>query len=200
MKDNITRTSHYIRTDKAIVSAFCKLLKTKTYESITIQDILDETPISRAAFYQHFTDKEAIAEQMMDVFLETKQEIMNEMLISKESQYTKIVSAHLSKQEELLTSLMKINTEKVNIRSVIAQDAKSIYLKESKSKYRMTEACVYAQALTEFQLTSIQNESPVIPGDPSYYNDVMLNVFLKLMNWSDRTDIRNYLYNQLPKE
>lgn len=50
--------------DKAIVQTFCLLLKQKSYEEITIQDILDATPISRAAFYQHFVDKEAIGKPL----------------------------------------------------------------------------------------------------------------------------------------
>ncbi|MBQ1604843.1 MAG: TetR/AcrR family transcriptional regulator, partial [Lachnospiraceae bacterium] len=114
MIENAKRTTHYIRTDKAIVSAFCKLLKRKSYESITIQDILDETPISRAAFYQHFADKEAIAEQLMDVFMKTKQQIIDEMGASKDSQYVNIVSSHLREQEDLLYTLMKIHTDKVD--------------------------------------------------------------------------------------
>lgn len=200
MIENAKRTTHYIRTDKAIVSAFCKLLKRKSYESITIQDILVETPISRAAFYQHFVDKEAIAEQLMDTFMETKQHIIDEMGNSKESQYVNIVHSHLTEQEDLLTALIKIHTDKVDIRKTFAMESRELYLSKSKSKYKQTEAQVYAQALTTFQLSTIQNESPVTPGDPSYYNDVMINVFLELMNWSDRTDIKTYLHNNLPKD
>ncbi len=200
MIENAKRTTHYIRTDKAIVSAFCKLLKRKSYESITIQDILDETPISRAAFYQHFADKEAIAEQLMDVFMKTKQQIIDEMGASKDSQYVNIVSSHLREQEDLLYTLMKIHTDKVDIRTIMAEESKELYLSKSKSKYRQIEAQVYAQTLTEFQLSTMQNEPPVTPGDPSYYNDVMINVFLELMNWSKRSDIKAYLHSNLPKD
>jgi hypothetical protein len=110
------------------------------------------------------------------------------------------VHSHLTEQEDLLTALIKIHTDKVDIRNIMAEESKERYLSKSKSKYRQIEAQVYAQTLAEFQLSTMQNEPPVTPGDPSYYNDVMINVFLELMNWSDRTDIKTYLYNNLPKD
>ena len=44
----------YIRTDKAIKQALITLLKNKPFEKITVQDILDETPVTRSTFYKHF--------------------------------------------------------------------------------------------------------------------------------------------------
>ena len=41
-----------------------KLLKTKPFEKITVQDILDETPVTRSTFYKHYHDKYEIAEKM----------------------------------------------------------------------------------------------------------------------------------------
>ena len=59
----------YIRTDKAIKQALMKLLKTKSFEKITVQDILDETPVTRSTFYKHYHDKYEIAEKMQEDFL-----------------------------------------------------------------------------------------------------------------------------------
>ena len=47
----------FLRTDKAIKQALIHLLKTKSFEKITVQDILDETPVTRSTFYKHFHDK-----------------------------------------------------------------------------------------------------------------------------------------------
>lgn len=47
MKEN----PQYLRTDKAIRQALIVLLKTKPFEKITVQDILDETPVTRSTFY-----------------------------------------------------------------------------------------------------------------------------------------------------
>ena len=47
----------FLRTDKAIKQALIHLLNVKPFEKITVQDILDETPVTRSTFYKHFHDK-----------------------------------------------------------------------------------------------------------------------------------------------
>ncbi|MCR5145272.1 MAG: TetR/AcrR family transcriptional regulator [Lachnospiraceae bacterium] len=200
MIDGINRTTHYIRTDKAIVAAFCKILKFKPYETITIQNILDETPISRAAFYQHFPDKEAIAEQMMEEFMSLKNSIVQEMEDIQDSKYSQIVEKSLSINKDLILSLSKIHTPNVDLKQAIMENSINSYLKSSDSTYREIESQVYAQALSEFQLYTLKNESPADPGDPSFYNTVMINVFLKIMNWQNNQDIKAYLESNLPKD
>ena len=49
----MTGNIQYLRTDRAIQSALLSLLGKKPFEKITVQDILDETPVSRATFYKH---------------------------------------------------------------------------------------------------------------------------------------------------
>ena len=44
------------RTRKMIIEAFFKLVETKGYEAVTIQDIADEAMINRATFYAHYED------------------------------------------------------------------------------------------------------------------------------------------------
>lgn len=45
------------------------LLKKKYFEIITVQDILGETPVTRATFYAHYHDKYELVEKMLDQFL-----------------------------------------------------------------------------------------------------------------------------------
>ncbi|MCR4790692.1 MAG: TetR/AcrR family transcriptional regulator [Treponemataceae bacterium] len=55
---NITSAKY----EQWIIEAFIELLKTNTYEQITIQQITDEARISRQTFYRHFESKDDILE------------------------------------------------------------------------------------------------------------------------------------------
>lgn len=54
----ITKTRQSIRT------AFIELLKEKRFADITVQDIADRAMISRSTFYDHYTDKYLLLEQL----------------------------------------------------------------------------------------------------------------------------------------
>lgn len=53
------------RTRQMLFQAFQDLLKEKSFELITVQDIADSSTLNRATFYDHFTDKFALLEAMM---------------------------------------------------------------------------------------------------------------------------------------
>ena len=59
-----------IKTDRNIRESFLRLLKEKNFESITVQNILDEALINRTTFYSHFSSKYELAEKISADLLE----------------------------------------------------------------------------------------------------------------------------------
>lgn len=59
------------RTRQLVLSALMGLMVEKSYDAITVQDLLDRANIGRSTFYSHYFDKEdvltALAEQMLEM-------------------------------------------------------------------------------------------------------------------------------------
>ena len=70
----VDAAAHALRRD-AFVEAAQRLVHTKGYEQMSLQDVLDETDASRGAFYHYFDSKgallEALVERMVDDVTET---------------------------------------------------------------------------------------------------------------------------------
>lgn len=66
-----------IKTLKSIEQSFLNLLAQKTYDDITVQDILDKAVINRTTFYKYYTNKTDLAQQMVNAL---KQNLLIPML------------------------------------------------------------------------------------------------------------------------
>ncbi len=59
------------RTHRLVISAMLELMAEKSYDAITVQDLLDRANIGRSTFYSHYFDKEdvlaSLAEQMLEM-------------------------------------------------------------------------------------------------------------------------------------
>jgi AcrR family transcriptional regulator len=69
MARTLNREAHAVRRD-CFVDAATRLIQTRGYEQLSIQDVLDETDSSKGAFYHYFDSKEALLQaviaRMMD--------------------------------------------------------------------------------------------------------------------------------------
>lgn len=178
------RGSAFRRTDRAIEEALIRLLKTKNFEDITVQDILNETPVTRATFYSHYHDKYEIAERMKEECFAAQKDTFNRLhQNSQTKQVSVIVRDSRSRYKDLLDALLKIHAPGVNITQDIFDSFRDRYLSVSHSRFREAEASIYAGAILEYQklLMSDPNFSP----DIECFQEMITNVFFAAMYIKD---------------
>ena len=191
----MSESPQFQRTGKAITQALIDLLRTKPFEKITVQDILDKTPVTRATFYAHFHDKYEIVEKMMDHFFEALSQIRSKVRDTRHSSAQTELQNFFLTHRELTQALLKIHTEKVDFRQAFAKQSEQEYLSSSDSPTSRIEARVYAQALTEMYLAFL-DESPS-SFSLERTQEVFLAVALKLLTLSDDPEARRYLSRRL---
>lgn len=195
--ENNKKSPQYLRTDKAITNALIHLLREKPFEKITVQDILDETPVTRATFYAHFKDKYDIAEHMQKEYLRLQAELIRKLAFEKRSNYPSVIQRALNGNRELVESLSKIHTDSVDLQNAIASEHELKYLSSRSGSSCKTEARVYAQAMTAFQLSCMHGDGKE-HFSTDYINQVMVEVFLYILQ-IDHDKARRFLYNEIRK-
>jgi len=186
----MSESSQFKRTTSAICHALMALLKLKPFEKITVQDILDTTPVTRSTFYKHFHDKYEIVEKMQEYYLSSQFEIRKLLLTDPRSPELQkaFVSSH-----EILEALLKVRTEKVDIREALARQSRTYYLSKVDGPNKEIEAQVYAHALTAFQLTT-ENKNPF---SFDYMDDIFISAMLMLLGLPGDEEIIKLLHKKL---
>ena len=180
----------YVRTDKAIMQALISLMREKPFEKITVRDILEETPVTRATFYAHYHDKYEIAERMLEHFFLLRDGIKSKLTASSTAD-RELTQKLLWEHRELSQALLQIRTEKVDFRAALARDLEESYLKASASPTRHLEARIYAQAVTEMHIAIIREDSMDLSIDQ--LRSVYIPVAMKLLNLENDRDTRIFL-------
>ena len=178
----------FIRTDKAIKQALISLLKIKPFEKITVQDILDETPVTRSTFYKHYHDKYEIVERMQEELFASQLELR--IAVHKNPQLLTPAITTTSKQNnEIMEALLKVHTEKVDIRKALAKQSADYYRSMSNGPTVDIEAEIFSQAVTAFQLSFPNGEDFSF----DYMHGIYISVFLKLLGLGDDEELRKIL-------
>ena len=173
----------YIRTDKAIQQALIRLLKEKPFEKIIVQDILDETPVTRSTFYKHYHDIYEVAERMQDDYLKFMDEVFSEEEHGPLFDDKDVIWSNYRKVRELMEALEKIHTEKVDIFRALTERFQKVYLATSNSPGRELESIIFAYALAAYQM-NIKPESPEFFSE-GYINTIFINVAMRILRLSN---------------
>ncbi|MET1170856.1 TetR/AcrR family transcriptional regulator [Paenibacillus amylolyticus] len=117
-----------LKTRKAIKEAFLRLVQTKGYERITVQDIAKEAMINRNTFYLHYVDKP----QFMEKLFQENVESLNACLSLE-------VSSIHEMDKDMFATMLKtifddIEANMIFFKTMITQNIYpnfSVYLKEA---------------------------------------------------------------------
>lgn len=178
----------FLRTDKAIKQALISLLRTKPFEKITVQDILDETPVTRSTFYKHFHDKYEIAEKMQDDFFKSQMALRKAAHENPAAFSASLLKVN-QQNNELMDALLKIHTENVDLRQAMADQSKEYYLNGITGAHPELEAEIFSQAITAFQLAIPDSEMPAF----EYMHETFIAVMLRLIGAADDEELHKIL-------
>ena len=183
----MSKNPQYIRTDKAIKQALIKLLKSKPFEKITVQDILDETPVTRSTFYKHYHDKYEIAEKMQEEFFDSL--FMIRKTVCENPNHSPSLMKISQENRDLMEALLKIRTEHVDLRQTYNDFAKDYYFAGITGEHPKLEAEVFSSAITAFHISLGDTEML----DTSIMYDVFISITLRLLGIPEDDEVRKLL-------
>ena len=64
--ETATTDPRILRSRRMLMDSLVRLLKTKEFEDISVQEIADEATLNRATFYLHYPDKNALLQAMTE--------------------------------------------------------------------------------------------------------------------------------------
>ena len=157
-----------LKTREAVYRAFTSLLESKTYSSITIQDIIDEANIGRSTFYSHFQTKEDLLNVLCT-------EIFDHVF----SEHLKMESTHdFSKAKDLRSDLTHIlyhlDDKKGYIRSILSSDGGEVFMR------------YFRENLTNVFENEVREAPEGVPKD--YYRHYLVSGFSETVRWWMNSD------------
>ena len=186
----------FLRTDKAILQAMVSLLKKKSFEKITVQDILDETPVTRATFYAHYHDKYEVVEKMLDQFLVGQGTARDKIHESFPESFQEIVRSSFWANREYAQALISVHTDRVDFVKAIMDRHRAQYLADHDSSTAKAEARIYAAARTSVYLSFLQDD--ITNFSYEEINNVIISAVLALLDLpADDTETRTFLQRKI---
>lgn len=183
------------RTKRSIIEAFLRILDKKSYERITVQDILDETPISRSSFYTYFHDKHEIAEYLQQLMLEAIEGLGYALVFYDSPDSGKLpaeIPDTFKQYRPILRALLKIHTDNVDILGKLTTNIRRNYVDSARHKNKRfleVEADMYADIFARFIVYTLMHDvnSPEFMLD---FRTMYTNVFFRLLTLEEDTEMK----------
>ena len=114
MARTVNPTLHTVRRD-AFLDVAQRLIQTKGYEAMSIQDLLDELEASKGAFYHYFDSKQALLEAVVERFAEgavaSLQPILSDPELPALTKLEKVfagIATLKAEQKDLMLAIIKV--------------------------------------------------------------------------------------------
>jgi AcrR family transcriptional regulator len=111
----ISKEQDYIERRNEILDSAQKMIYSKGFEAMTIQDILDDCKISKGAFYHYFSSKHALLEGLTNRAIDQATNLVNPILddpnltsLEKLGRYFDSVSSWKIARKEYMIELLKV--------------------------------------------------------------------------------------------
>ena len=195
----MANNTQFQRTDKAIMQAMVSLLKKKSFERITVQDILDETPVTRATFYAHYHDKYEVVEKMLDQFLCDYGMTEGRLRGASPEAFHNTARSTFLTVREYAQVLSSVHTDRVDFTRAIMESHRKKYLSNHNGSTANAEARIYAAARTALYQSFLLED--ITDFSHEQINDILISAVLALLDLSDdHEEIRVLLQRKLTQK
>ncbi len=158
------------KTQKVIFDAFSTLLSRKSYDKITVQEIIDLANVGRSTFYAHFETKDELVNSMCNgIFGHIFSKVLNPEGDHDFSENRNTLS------DKLTHLLYHLKEQKTDVRRLLLAESNDIFLKYFK-RY-------LTQLFSEYELT----ENSKVPED--FAKNHYVSSFAEAVKWWAKEDM-----------
>ena len=179
------RVNQFERTDRDITNALLSVMDRKSFEKITVQDILDEAMINRSTFYQHFTDKYAILERLQERYIGGITERINELAGSEGwdlARINEVFCRYIDEHRRKMKKLLSVRSANLDMERQMCS-LFSRYLEQSGSRLSELEREMLSGMLVRFIVYHLEHDT-----DMKELSQQTLNVWLNMSLFFFRVD------------
>ena len=153
------RINQFERTDRDITNAMLAVMEHKSFEKITVQDILEEAMINRSTFYQHFTDKYAILERLQERYIRGITERLDALTEGGNWDFERINQVfftYIDEHRDKMKKLLSVRLEHLDMEGQMCR-LFSHYLEQADNHLSELEREILAGMLVRFMVYHLQH-------------------------------------------
>lgn len=179
------RINQFERTDRDITNALFLVMERKSFEKITVQDILEEAMINRSTFYQHFSDKYAILERLQEQYIGGITERMDALAKDEPrdlNAINQVFCTYINEHRYKMKKLLSVRSENLDMEGQM-RSLFSRYLEKATCRLSGFEREALAGMLVYFMVYHLEQDT-----DLQELGQLTLNAWLNMSLYFFRVD------------